>query len=278
MPLSPLRRISRRFLRRTKNWGTVALLTLGGNQVERKAILKGCKRPVLLIYGFGATRRTFSILEKRLFNDGYTVFSINLGGIFDTFNTHAIENLAARIDQKIEHLYEKYKFRGKLSVICHSKGGLIGHYYVKRLGGDRRVKVLVTLGTPHNGTPWALLFSITPVALVLKSVRQMSPLSNFIQRLKKGPFPKKVKVYSIFSKDDRICMYPGAVLEEAPNVKNVEIQGTTHSEFLIKKNVYYVIKHALDDQMPQSLEDKTRERLQEEMKKPGRLRLIQNLR
>lgn len=266
MPGSGIRRIVRRMARRTKSWGTVVALTLGGNRVERKADLHRCKNPVLLLYGFGATRRTFDILEKRLYNDGYTVFSINLGGMFDTFNTGGIEDLAAKIDEKIERLYKKYQFRGKLSIISHSKGGLIGHYYVKRLGGDKRVKVLITVGTPHNGNPWALLFMFSPAAVVFKSIRQMTPMSAFIKRLKLGPFPKKVKLFSIFSKDDRVCPYPGAVLEEAENVKNVEVEGISHSEFLIKKSAYHVIKHALDDQMPVSLEERTREKVQERLK------------
>src|SRR3990167_9202224 len=143
MTVSGIRRVAWRMARRTKSWGTVVALTLGGNRIERKANLYRSKSPVLLLYGFGATRRTFSILEKRLYNDGCTVFSINLGGLFDTFNTEAIESLASHVDQKIERLYKKYQFRGKLSIISHSKGGLIGRYYIKRLGGDQRVKLLI---------------------------------------------------------------------------------------------------------------------------------------
>ena len=275
MPLPTIKRVLRRLTRRTKNWGTIVALTLRGNQVEKKSKLFRSKNPVLLLYGFGATRRTFSILEKRLYNDGYTVFSINLGGLFDTFNTEAIESLASHVDQKIERLYKRYQFRGKLSIISHSKGGLIGRYYIKRLGGDQRVKLLITMGTPHNGSPWALLAAFTPIALLLKSVRQMTPMSPFIRRLKLGPFPAKVKLYSIYSKADRVCPYPVAVLEEASNVKNVEMDGVTHSEFLIKKSVYHIIKHALNDNMPLSLEIRSRERFKKTLTtQPNKLRLI----
>lgn len=277
MPVQKLRRSARSIARRIKSWGTIAALTLSGNRIERKADLHKSKNPVLLIYGFGATRRTFSILEKRLYNGGYTVFSINLGGTLGTFNTNPIEELASHIDQKIERLYQKYQFRGKINILAHSKGGLIGHYYIKRLGGDRRVKMLITMGTPHNGSPWALLASFTPAAFMSKSIRQMTPMSNFIRRLKQGPFPKKVKLYSIYSKDDRICVYPGGVLEEAANVKNLEIDGVSHSEFLIKKSVYHVIEHALKDNMPASLEERTRQKVmkdREKMSQKSGLRLI----
>lgn len=273
-----MKRIARRLTRRAKSWGTIVALTLGGNKIEKRANLYRCKNPVLLLYGFGATRRTFSILEKRLHLDGYTVFSLNLGGLGGTFNTDPIEQLASYVDEKIERLYKKYDFRGKLSIISHSKGGLIGHYYIKRLGGDQRVRMLITLGTPHNGNPWAQVASLTPLTFILRSVRQMAPSSPFIRRLKQGPFPKKVKLYSLFSRDDRVCPYPVAMLPDAPNVKNVEIDSVTHSEFLIKKTVYYIIKHALDDAMPTSLEERTREkhnRFEQAAKVKRKLRLIE---
>lgn len=276
MPFNTLKRVVRRIARRTKSWGTIVSLTLRGNRVEKKAELKRSKNPVLLLYGFGATRRTFSILERRLYNDGYTVFSINLGGIFGTFNTRAVEELGAYIDQKIERLYKKYEFRGKLSIISHSKGGLIGHYYIKRLGGDRRVSHLITLGAPHNGNPWALLSLFTPLPFLFKSLRQMTPMCTFIKKLKIGAFPKKVRFYSIYSKDDFICPYPCAVMEEAENVKNLEVESVSHSEFLIKKSVYHLIKMALDNEIPLSLEQRTREKVKERALAAGRpFRLIE---
>jgi hypothetical protein len=191
----------------------------------------------------------------------------NLGGFFGTFNTNSIEDLAHLIDTKIEKLYKKYNFRGRLTIIGHSKGGLIGHYYVKRLKGNKRVKKLVTLGTPHNGTPWALLAALTPLRWILKSLKQMSPYSEFVSELKKIPFPKELKVYSIYSRDDTVCPFPLAVLDEAPNVKNIEVLSVSHSELLIKKNVYHAIRHALKDEMPASWEEASRKSYQEHLEK-----------
>lgn len=259
MPLSPVKRILRRWARRAESWATVASLTLAGNVVERESNLKNALRPVMLIYGFGATRRTLAILEQRLRNDGFTIFSVNLGGFFGTFNTRSIEELALYIDAKIERLYEKFQFRGRLTIVGHSKGGLIGHYYVKNLRGATRVKTLVTLGTPHNGTPLAFFAALTPLRWVLSSLKQMSPYSDLVRELKNTPFPKKVSVYSIYSKDDTVCPFPMSVLDEAKNVHNVEIPGVTHSELLIKKSIYYALRHAIRGEMPESWEQASRE-------------------
>lgn len=252
-PISVVRRHYRKVKKRFKNWKTIVDFTLEGNQIEKKANLWRAKQPVLLLYGFIATRRTLAILEKRLSQAGYTVFSLNLGGLWGKYNTGAIEELASLVDQKIERIYKKYQITAKLSIISHSKGGLIGAYYVKRLHGDRRVKTLITLGTPHHGNPWALVGSVTPLALTSKSLRQMTPMSPFIQRLQRGPFPKKVQLYSVYSQDDRVCPYPNAVLKTSSNVFNIEVRGVSHSEFLIKKNVFYIIEHALSNCLPKSL-------------------------
>lgn len=269
MPISHIKRRARRASLRLKSWLTIAELTLSGNTVERSSNLKNSNRPVMLLYGFGATRRTLSILEKRLQQDGYSTFSVNLGGLFNTFNTDSIEELAHFVEKKVERLYRKYHFRSRLSIIAHSKGGLISQYYLKKLSGVRRVKKLITLGTPHNGSVWAFLMSLTPVALVMKSIRQMAPRSTLIKTLRQMPFPPGVKVYSIYSKDDTVSPFPSPVLDETRHVKNIEVPGASHSELLIKKSVYHAICHALRDEIPASWEEAGHRDYEEHVKKSG---------
>lgn len=278
MPLAQVRRSARRLARRAKSWSTIVGLTLRGNSVERTSKLKNCKDPIMMIYGFGATRRTLAILEKRLHHDGFTVFSVRLGGFFNTFNTDSIEQLGRHVEAKVERLYKKHGFRGKLTILGHSKGGLIGHYYIKKLGGAKRVKALITLGTPHMGNPWAMVMSYTPVSWIFKSLKQMSPTSQFIQSLKETPFPPNVKIVSIYSKDDTVCPYPVAVLHETSNVKNIEVFGISHSEFLIKKTVYNALKHALKDEIPVSWTEVSRKNYLEHIEgQKSRFRLIRGL-
>lgn len=215
------------------------------NGVVRRTDFTHCPRPVLLIYGFLGTRRSFEVIERRLRRDGYGVFSINLGGMFDAFNTHGIDQSAERVRDKIERLYARYTL-GPLSIIGHSKGGLIGRYYVKRLGGDKRVQTLVTLGTPHNGSPTAYL-GVALMGAVAPSVWQMTPMSPFIRRLKMGRFPGHVRLTSLYSKQDRFCPFPSALLEtDGPNISNVELKDCAHREFLTKKRVYDAVRRELE--------------------------------
>jgi triacylglycerol lipase len=103
--------------------------------VQRRTDFSRCERPVLLLYGFLATRRTFEVLERRLRRDGYCVFSLNLGGVGRSLNTSGIDDLADFVRAKVERIYGRNPGLGPLTIIGHSKGGLIGAYYVKKLGG-----------------------------------------------------------------------------------------------------------------------------------------------
>ncbi len=247
MPLGRLKKIYRQTRRDLDATLTYLRLAVQGNKVERLTDFKKCNHPVLLLYGFGATRRVFSILEKRLRKDGFCVFSLNLGGIFDTFNTRCIEELATHVHMKVERLCERYHLN-KISIIGHSKGGLIGRYYVKRLGGDRRVRALITLGTPHAGNPWALVGLFSPMAIFSRSIWQMYPMSPFIRSLKNGAWPKTVRFVSLYSKDDRICFYKSSMLdipEGCTFMRNIEMPGMSHSDYLIRKTAYHVIKTEL---------------------------------
>lgn len=247
MNIAQLKRFVREVRRDLNTTMTYVRLALQGNKVERVTDFTTCEHPVLLLYGFGATRRVFSILERRLRKDGFCVFSFNLGGIFDTFNTRCIEEMAELVHEKVERLCERYHLK-KISVIGHSKGGLIGRYYVKKLGGSHRVRSLITLGTPHGGNPWALLGLASPLGLFSKSLWQMYPMSPFIRRLQRGAWPKNVRFVSIYSKEDRVCFYKSSILD-IPNgdhhMKNILLQGMSHSDYLIRRTAYTVIKKEL---------------------------------
>lgn len=198
---------------------------------------------MLLIYGFMATRRSFEVMEARLRRDGYCVFSINLGGLAETFNTKSIDQTARHIARKIDRLYARHSL-GPLSIIGHSKGGLIARLYVQSLGGHQRVRTVITLGTPHQGTPSAY-FGV-PFAPWARSILQMTPLSPFIRELAQAPFPPSVYMASVWSRLDRVCPYPSAVIdaEGRPNMANVEVDAN-HHDMLVKRKVYQGIHEHL---------------------------------
>jgi triacylglycerol lipase len=210
------------------------------NRVEKRTDFSRCPRPVLLLHGFFTSRRTFDVLERRLRRDGYGVFTLDLGGLGRTLNTRGIDDLADLVRAKIERIYARNPGMGPLTVVGHSKGGLIAAYYVKKLGGWRRTRAVVTLGTPHHGTPLAYLG--LPVGFFARSLWQLFPGSPFLRRLHDGPWPGQVRLASIWSRKDEAAPYPGGVIEThgLPHLVNVEVDSTHHG-FLSSRRVYEVI-------------------------------------
>ena len=138
-------------------------------------------------------------------------------------------------------------------VVGHSMGGLIARYYVKRLGGDRYVRSLVTLGTPHHGSPMAIPGILT-LGAFSRAIWQLAPMSPFIRRLKQGPFPPSTKLVSVYSKADRICPYPTCMLEVTDaNIKNILLDGEiSHRDLLTKKSIYDIVRAEIEDGRPRN--------------------------
>ncbi len=210
------------------------------NAVERRTDLRGHPRPVLLIHGWFSYRRTFDVLERRLRRDGYGVISFDLGGARGSFRGRGIDDLADLVRAKVERLYARYPGLGPLTIVGHSKGGLVAAYYVKKLGGWRRTRAVVTLGSAHRGTPLAWLG--VPVALLARSLVQMIPGSPLLARLQDGPWPAQVRLTSIWSREDAVSPFPSAVIDThgLPHLANVEVAGD-HRGFLVRKRIYEAI-------------------------------------
>jgi triacylglycerol lipase len=224
-----------------------AYLDFGAEPIERVTDFRRCQKPVLLLYGFFSNRCTFEVLERRLRRDGYCVFSLDLGGVTRTLDTRGIDDLAEFVRTKVERIYRKNPGMGPLTVIGHSKGGLIGAYYVKKLGGWRRTRALVTLGTPHHGTPVA--YAGLPLGLFARALWQMTPMSPFIRRLERGAWPPGVRFTSMYSKDDRLAPFPSTLIEThgLPYLRNVEVEARGHREFLYRKAVYDLLLEELEE-------------------------------
>lgn len=58
----------------------------------------------------------------------------------------------------------------KVDIIAHSLGGLDARYALSKLGLASRVRSLVTIGTPHHGTPLASFAEEGPLALARKAI------------------------------------------------------------------------------------------------------------
>ncbi len=209
-----------------------------GNRVRRRALYESLNDqhpPVLLLHGFLGTRGSMFPLERRLGADGITVFSFNLG----TFNTRDIRRSAFLIHRKIESILAQTNVK-RIDILGHSMGGLIGLYYVKKLGGHEKVRKLVMMGTPLRGT-WAALPGVASLGLLSSSSWQLLPHSDFLRELENGPLPPDVEYFTIAAARDWVCPIDSTHLEGATQV-TVPLG---HSSLVVSPEVYERILWAL---------------------------------
>src|SRR6185295_13172853 len=196
---------------------TAACLTSSGSHP-----LHCGERSMLLLHGFLATPRVVGSLAARLGRSGYCAHGVDLGGLLGQFNARPVEELACVVAERVEQLVRDHG-RERIDLVGHSEGGLIGRYYVQKLNGAHRVRHLVTLGTPHRGTPWA--YSGYLFGRLLPSLRQMAPGSSLLRDLGDDGFPRNVRLTSIYSSHDPLCPPASCRLEtrKEARLKNVEV-------------------------------------------------------
>jgi triacylglycerol lipase len=202
-----------------------------GNRLRRRdgfAELSPQSPAVLIIHGFLGTRGSMYLLESRLVDDGFVCVSFNLG----TLNVRDIRRSAFLIHRKIERILAQTPSQ-KIDIIGHSMGGLIGLYYVKKLGGHARVRKLIMLGTPVRGT-WLALAGVMTLGLWSTSSWQLLPRSHFLDELAQGPIPPGVEVTTIAAARDWVVPLPTTRLQGA-NATTVPLG---HSSLVVSEEVY----------------------------------------
>jgi pimeloyl-ACP methyl ester carboxylesterase len=209
-----------------------------GNRLRRRDAFSSVSPdapPVLLIHGFLGTRGSMYMLERRLVDDGFVVVSFNIG----TLNVRDIRRSAFLIHRKIERILAQTPSQ-RIDIIGHSMGGLIGLYYVKKLGGHVRVRKLVMMGTPVRGT-WAALAGVLTLGLWSTSSWQLLPRSRFIDELSQGSIPPGVEVHTIAAARDWVVPLPTTRLRGA-NAMTVPLG---HSSLVVSEEVYRRIVNTL---------------------------------
>ncbi len=231
------------------NLGSIRKVYMRGNRIVRRGDFAQHDETVLLIHGFFQTRAVWEVMEDRLRYDGYGVFSFDLGGLLYRFNTRRPAVLAERIAEKIERVCERYDL-DRFHIIGHSQGGLVARQYIQQHGGHKRVKSLVTMGTPHHGTPTAVVGGWMMLGGLLSATPwDLMPGSRFLGRLSRDSFPSDIPLTSIYSKHDLVCPYPFSILRPRAgdaSMENVLIKRVGHTELTHDAGVYRLVRARLE--------------------------------
>lgn len=114
-------------------------------------------RPILRLHGFGATSHGLIPLARHLErNTRRPVIRIGLSPGISDLRTSAREACAA-----LKELASAPDFE-YVDLVGHSMGGLIAVYMLKGLDRGRHIRRVITLGTPHRGTPAAMAGVLPP--------------------------------------------------------------------------------------------------------------------
>jgi pimeloyl-ACP methyl ester carboxylesterase len=223
------------------------------NEIVKRFDYVAEKPPVLLLYGFFASRRSLTVLERLLVNKGHQVLSFNLGGLLGTFFTRGITETAEFIDYKVKRQIERHGIQ-KIQIVAHSKGGLVALWWALRMGGATYCDRIITLGTPFVGSRFTYLALATPLGFFFKDVWQMRPGSSFLRSLRSSEVPDSLKVFCLYSDKDGIATGTKGLFRPFRNksqIVGVPLTNISHFEFLYRKNVCEIISKILNDQYAQ---------------------------
>ncbi|MFJ9057666.1 esterase/lipase family protein [Streptomyces sp. NPDC102409] len=197
----------------------------------------GERPPVVLLHGFIDNRSVFVLLRRSLARHGWHhLESLNYSPL-----TCDIRTAAELLDRHVEEICARTGHR-EIDIVGHSLGGLIARYYVQRLGGDRRVRTLVTLGTPHGGTAAAPLAGAHPI------VRQMRAGSDLIEELRRPAPGCRTRFVSFWSELDRVMLPVETACVDHPDLDavNVRVTGIGHLALPVHPAVASAIRQALE--------------------------------
>jgi triacylglycerol lipase len=137
--------------------------------------------PIVLVHGF------LGFGEIRLLGRPFRYFRGVAEAMAETGATVHIVTLpaAASVEERARVLTDAVRALSapRVHLVAHSMGGIDARYAIARLGLADRVASLVTIGTPHLGTPLARLGNLRPVAGLRRVVTRVGYRTDAIEWL-----------------------------------------------------------------------------------------------
>ena len=186
--------------------------------------------PIVLVHGLGGNRGLWWPLRLFLRMNGHR--RIYAFGYEDgTIERHA-EDLKSFVDSVLGTTGET-----QVDIVAHSLGGIISRYAIQRLGLRGRVRTLVTMATPHQGT-YAAQYANTTLT------RSLRPESAVVQNLNADDLEAyPMRFVSIFSNRDVYVVPAKGMTHRA--AENVFLPDISHSQYLVSPQVFRVVASCL---------------------------------
>ncbi len=228
--------------------GSIRRVYLARPAVPKLDSLEGRTDVVALIHGFFQTPNIWDVMEDRLRHDGFGVVTFHLAGLLGRFNTRRVDESARTVGRAVSEIAAEHP-NLRIHLVGHSKGGIIARRFVQHLGGDACVTSVITLGTPHHGTPLAAV-GMALLGFGPSSARDLMPGSAVLESLGRDTFPAHVPLTSVYSTHDVVTPSWSAQLRPRPgeehHLENVEVKKVGHSELVWDAGVYRTVRERIE--------------------------------
>lgn len=187
--------------------------------------------PLLMLHGLGDTGAVFDRLSRFLKTEGYETHQPDLQ---PADAREGLEPLAQQVADYCERELAGRRFH----LLGFSMGGIVGRYYLQRLGGHQSVQKFITLASPHQGS-W------TAYALPHQGCAQMRPNSEFLSDLNTDSEQlQRHDFTSIYTPLDLMIL--PAQSSVLPVGKAIAIPVLLHPWMLVDRRVWQAVLDALN--------------------------------
>jgi triacylglycerol esterase/lipase EstA (alpha/beta hydrolase family) len=194
-------------------------------------------RPVILVHGtFADMSDSWQALSPLLYDSGYCVFALNYGayGGSGQFGIYANGDIPQSAEQLASFIARVLAATGarQVDLVGHSQGGMMPRYYVRFLGGAKKVHTLVGLAPSNHGTTLDGLFTLANffganafLGVLCPACEQQDVGSPFLTKLNAGGDTVPGVSYTVIqsANDEVVTPYTSAFLSGA-KVTNILLQ------------------------------------------------------
>lgn len=169
-------------------------------------------------------------VNQNLQDLGYNVEQIHFDGFLKTVDSPVkyADDVGETLENKLKEInYEPEE----VLVLGHSMGGIVVRYAVEELGYGEETDIIVTFGSPHQGTKVA-----EPFTWMFDGARDMRYGSEFLHELNDNGVSEDIEYINFYASDDPLFFdYKNAEIPvDAENVENVQL-GTPNHELFAEK-------------------------------------------
>jgi len=216
-------------------WAAVAVL-LAARAVSAQDVPPTGQVPVLLVPGWFDTARELAPLRIRLVSAGWPQDHVVAITFSDPTGSNVVH--AQEIARAVDSLLARTG-AARVDIVAHSMGGLATREYLEDPGSRGRVRRVVLLATPNEGTYTAYL--------AFGGGRdEMLPGSPFLDSLNAEPtVPPGVQMMTVRTPLDAHVLPPESA--RLPGVADVEVCCPTHEGLLRDLEVFRVVRRFLSD-------------------------------